>query len=123
MRISRERELLTDNQRTELMQIPENDWILGTYYTFSAQDVAVILKRRREDNRLGFAVQLAVLRYPGWSYTHLKSIPHSVIQYIAPQINVPATATPEKRIEFKMEALLGREGTASSPIQCTFPFS
>ena len=40
----------------------------------------------------GLAVQLAVLRYSGWSYTHLKSIPHSVIQYIAQQINVPAAA-------------------------------
>lgn len=92
MKLSRGRELLTDNQRNELMQIPKDDWILGTYYTFSEQDLAIILKRRREDNRLGFAVQLAVLRYPGWSYTHLKSIPHSVIQYIAQQINVPAAA-------------------------------
>ncbi|MED4575812.1 Tn3 family transposase, partial [Bacillus atrophaeus] len=37
-------------------------------------------------NRLGFAVQLAVLRYPGWPYTHIKSIPESVIHYISKQI-------------------------------------
>ena len=92
MKTSRGRELLTENQRNELMQIPADEWILGSYYTFSEQDLAIILKRRREDNRLGFAVQLAVLRYPGWSYTHLKSIPHSVIQYIAQQIHVPAAA-------------------------------
>lgn len=91
MKASRGRELLTENHRNELMQIPADEWILGTYYTFSEQDLAVILKRRREENRLGFAVQLAVLRYPGWSYTHLKSIPQTVIQYIAQQINVPAT--------------------------------
>ncbi|GEK35344.1 hypothetical protein KSI01_28770 [Kurthia sibirica] len=63
MKTSRGRELLTDNQRTELMQIPTDEWILGTYYTFSERDLAIILKRRREDNRLGFAVQLAVLRF------------------------------------------------------------
>lgn len=60
MKTSRGRELLTENQRNELMQIPADEWILGTYYTFSEQDLAVILKRRREENRLGFAVQLAV---------------------------------------------------------------
>lgn len=51
MKLSRGRELLTDNQRTELMQIPTDDWILGAYYTFSEQNLAIILKRRREDNR------------------------------------------------------------------------
>lgn len=68
------------------MQIPEDDWIMGTYYTLSKKDLAVINKRRREENRLGFAVQLAVLRYPGWPYTHIKSIPESVINYIAKQV-------------------------------------
>nr|WP_162805757.1 DUF4158 domain-containing protein [Sporosarcina sp. PTS2304] len=73
------------------MELHTDEWFLGTYYTFSEQDLEVIHKRRREENLLGFAVQLAVLRYPGWSYTHLKSIPKTVIQYIAQQINVPAT--------------------------------
>ncbi len=68
------------------MQIPEDEWILGTYFTFSKRDLEIVNKRRREENRLGFAVQLAVLRYPGWPYTHIKSIPDSVIQYISKQI-------------------------------------
>lgn len=59
------------------MQIPEDEWILGTYYTFSKRDLEIINKRRREENRLGFAVQLAVLRYPGWPYTHIKKKFHS----------------------------------------------
>jgi TnpA family transposase len=68
------------------MQIPEDEWILGTYFTFSKRDLEIVNKRRREENRLGFAVQLAVLRYPGWPYTHIKSIPESVIHYISKQI-------------------------------------
>ncbi|HFJ6380362.1 TPA: Tn3 family transposase, partial [Enterococcus faecium] len=55
---------------------------------FSKRDLEIVNKRRREENRLGFAVQLAVLRYPGWPYTHIKSIPDSVIQYISKQIGV-----------------------------------
>lgn len=86
MKAARSRELLTPEQRQVLMQIPEDEWVLGTYYTFSKRDLEIINKRRREENRLGFAVQLAVLRYPGWPYTHIKSIPDSVIHYISKQI-------------------------------------
>lgn len=56
------------------MQIPEDEWVLGTYYTFSEPDLEITNKQRREENRLGFAVQSAVLRHPGWPYTHIKSI-------------------------------------------------
>lgn len=86
MKIARGRELLTPEQRQAFMQIPEDEWILGTYFTFSKRDLEIVNKRRREENRLGFAVQLAVLRYPGWPYTHIKSIPDSVLQYISKQI-------------------------------------
>lgn len=92
MKIARGRELLTPDQRKALLQIPEDEWILGTYYTFSKRDLEIINKRRREENRLGFAVQLAVLRYPGWPYTHIKNIPDSVIHYIAKQIGATATS-------------------------------
>ena len=88
MKIARGRELLTPEQRQAFMQIPEDEWVLGTYFTFSKRDLEIVNKRRREENRLGFAVQLAVLRYPGWPYTHIKSIPDSVIQYISKQIGV-----------------------------------
>jgi TnpA family transposase len=86
MKIARGRELLTPEQRQAFMQIPEDEWVLGTYYTFSKRDLEIINKRRKEENRLGFAVQLAVLRYLGWPYTHIKSIPDSVIHYISKQI-------------------------------------
>jgi TnpA family transposase len=86
MKIARGRELLTPEERQALMQIPEDEWVLGTYYTFSKRDLEIINKQRREENRLWFAVQLAVLRYPSWPYTHFKSIPDSIIHYISKQI-------------------------------------
>ncbi|KXI77774.1 transposase [Bacillus cereus] len=86
MKMARGRELLTSEQRQAFMQIPEDEWILGTYFTFSKRDLEIVNKRRREENRLGFAVQLAVLRFPGWPYTHIKTIPDSVLQYISKQI-------------------------------------
>lgn len=52
MKIARGRELLTPEQREALMQIPEDEWVLGTCYTFSKRDLEIINKRRREENRL-----------------------------------------------------------------------
>lgn len=54
----RGRELLTQEQRKLLMQMPCEEWELATYYTFSNQDLIIINNHRRDDNRLGFAVQL-----------------------------------------------------------------
>ena len=86
----RGKELLTEEQRSECMRIPsDNDWDLGAYYTFSQYDLDIINKHRRDYNRLGFAVQLAVLRFPGWALSDYKMIPDSVIDYIAKQAGVP----------------------------------
>ncbi|AKG05845.1 hypothetical protein AAV35_013740 (plasmid) [Salimicrobium jeotgali] len=87
MSIARGRELLTNEQRQSFIKVPEDELVVGTYYTFSNSDLELINKRRRDENRLGFAVQLAVLRHPGWSYTHIKNIPTSLLTYIANQIN------------------------------------
>ncbi|PDZ93850.1 hypothetical protein CON36_37000, partial [Bacillus cereus] len=58
------------------------------YYTFTSQDIDFINKHRRDYNRLGIAVQLAVLRYPGWTLLQIKDVPKQVITYIAKQIGV-----------------------------------
>jgi TnpA family transposase len=79
---------LARKQRENFMKIPEEDWALGSYYTFSKEDLELINKHRRDENKLGFAVQLAVLRFPGWPFTHVKSIPKSVIKYIANQLEL-----------------------------------
>ncbi|MEQ6375951.1 Tn3 family transposase [Bacillaceae bacterium S4-13-56] len=86
---SRGKELLTVDQRDEFVRIPSDmtERELETYYTFSQYDLEVIKRHRRDHNRLGFAVQLCVLRYPGWSLTDVEPIPDYVVQYIAKQIN------------------------------------
>lgn len=82
--------LLTEEQRLELMEIPHNinEYEIGKHYTFSSYDVAIINKHRRDYNRLGFAIQLALLRYPGWPLSSINKIPESVLNYIAEQIQV-----------------------------------
>ncbi|MCP3774837.1 DUF4158 domain-containing protein [Paenibacillus sp. MZ04-78.2] len=65
---ARVRELLTLEERLQYLQIPPDlgEWELGTYFTFTQHDLEIIQQWRREYNRLGFAVQLCVLRYLGW---------------------------------------------------------
>ncbi|WP_134704957.1 Tn3 family transposase [Ammoniphilus sp. YIM 78166] len=84
----RGRELLTVEQRLEFMKMASEEWELATYYTFSQHDLKIINRHRRDENRLGFAVQLCMLRYPGWSWTDIKKVDQTALQYIAKQINV-----------------------------------
>lgn len=85
--------LLTEEQRKELTSIPPNisEWEIVKYYTFSDFDIEVINKHRRNYNRLGFAMQLAVLRYPGWSINHISFIPRATINYIAEQLTIDSS--------------------------------
>ena len=84
---TRGRELLTKEQRLNFMKFPEDEWSIGSYYTFSKDDIEIIKKHRKEENQLGFAIQLAVLRYPGWPYMFNKNIPETIIKYISDQID------------------------------------
>jgi len=100
----RARELLTPEQRLDFMTIPTeiSEWELATHYTLSLHDLEVIKRRRRDYNRLGFAVQLCLFRFPGWTLSDIKEIPKSVLWFIADQIKVDP-------LEFQSYA--GREQT------------
>lgn len=57
-------------------------------YTLSNSDILIINRHRRDHNRLGFALQHCVLRYPGWPLSIVKDIPQTVLKYIEKQLNV-----------------------------------
>ena len=82
--------LLTEDQRLEFTQIPQNisEWKIARYYTLTENDIEIINRHRRDYNRLGFAVQLCVLRNPGWSLGNTQEIPESILFYISEQLNI-----------------------------------
>jgi TnpA family transposase len=86
--------LLSPEQRDQLSRIPtdlpERD--LARHYTFTDADLALIGQRRRDANRLGFALQLAVLRYPGRTLADVPEIPPRLLAYVAEQVDVSAEA-------------------------------
>ena len=59
------RRLLTEAERDGLLAISTDKAELIRLTTFSDQDIALINQHRGEANRLGFAIQLCYLRYPG----------------------------------------------------------
>lgn len=60
--------------------------------TLADDDLAHIQERRRPENRLGFALQLCALRYPGRTLTPGEIIPHEVLSFIGTQLGVSADA-------------------------------
>jgi TnpA family transposase len=56
------RALLSSEQRALLFGIPVDQAEMARHYVLSAEDLAVIRSKRRAVNRLGFAIQLCLLR-------------------------------------------------------------
>ena len=67
------RQLLTDDERRALLGIPLDPDGLARRFTLSRADQNLVAERRREANRIGFAVQLALLRYPGIALSQLEA--------------------------------------------------
>lgn len=61
------RSILLASERDTLLALPDSQDDLIRYYTFNESDLSLIRQRRGDANRLGFAVQLCLLRYPGYA--------------------------------------------------------
>ncbi|CAB3774949.1 hypothetical protein LMG29542_08331 [Paraburkholderia humisilvae] len=59
------RSILSAAERESLLALPDTKDELIRHYTFSDCDLSIIRQRRGPANRLGFAVQLCYLRFPG----------------------------------------------------------
>ncbi len=89
------RSLLSDTERDNLLVLPQSQDELIQQYSFTDADLALIRQRRGASNRLGFAVQLCLLRYPGYALAGDTVLPEAVITWIAKQVRSDAAAWPE----------------------------
>ena len=82
------RTLLSQSERDALFALPEtkDEWI--RYYTLTDADLAVIAQHRGAHNRLGFAVQLCCLRYPGIVLQADESPAPQLLAFVARQLRV-----------------------------------
>jgi hypothetical protein len=79
------RQLLTDDERRALLGIPLDPNGLARRFTLSRADQDLVAERRRDANRIGFAVQLALLRYPGIALAQLEQPVEPLVQWLATQ--------------------------------------
>jgi TnpA family transposase len=82
------RTLLSSEQRTRLFAIPVDPAEMARHYVLSTEDLAVIRSKRRTVNRLGFAIQLCLLRYPGQGLAPDEHPPEAMIIFVAQQLGV-----------------------------------
>lgn len=82
--------LLTDEQRLWLTSMPLDltEQEIRHHYTLAPDDIHFIHRHRGQANRLGIAIQLCGLRYPGRRLSDLLPIPEGILHYIANQLAI-----------------------------------
>ena len=83
------RPILSAAERESLLALPDAKDDLIRYYTFSDTDLAVIRQGRGPANRLGFAVQLCYLRFPGVILSADEPPFPPLLRIVASQLKVP----------------------------------
>ena len=86
------RNLLNDTERRVLFGVPTAREDLARHYLLSSRDLALIAPKRGDTNRLGFAVQLAFLRHPGFGFTIEEGAPAHLVAFMGEQIEIAASA-------------------------------
>lgn len=82
------RTILTPKQREVLFGLPADEAQLLKHYTLSDEDLDHIGQRRRPRNRLGFALQLCALRYPGRALLPGEVIPVEITDFLTAQLGL-----------------------------------
>jgi len=100
-------EILSPQSRAALFDPPTEPTAIVRHYTYSVADLALIRRRRRAANRLGFAVHLAYLRFPGRVLGVDEVPPPDMLSFVASQIGSEPTsfASYAQRSETRWEHL------------------
>lgn len=86
------RQLLSPVQRATLLSIPTDTTQLARHYTLTARDRSLIRAKRGAHNELGFAIQLAYLRFTGQPMSANTEPPPQLVSFMARQLRLKATA-------------------------------
>lgn len=81
-------EILSPQARAALFNPPGDPAAIIRHNTFSPDDLALIRRRRRDANRLGFAVHLAYQRFPGRVLGINETPPADFLSFIAGQLGI-----------------------------------
>ena len=82
------RALLTPLERAEILGLPEDSDGIAALCRIDEADMSLIRQRRRDGNRLGFAVHLCLLRGPGIALSADAAPPVAVLAQLASNLAV-----------------------------------
>lgn len=80
------RRILTAGHRRALFALPDDEVVCRARYVLDEDDLHRIARRRKPENRLGFALQLCALRFPGRLLQPGEVVPEAMLRVIADQI-------------------------------------
>jgi hypothetical protein len=86
------RTVLTGRQRDALLALPTDEPTLLQHHVLNDVDLGHIRRRRRPQNRLGFALQLCAFRYPGRLLQPGEVIPEAMLTFVSAQIGLSGEA-------------------------------
>jgi hypothetical protein len=89
------RTLLSVEQRARLFAVPTDRAAMARHYVLGADDLAMVRSKRRAANRLGFAVQLCLLRHPGGGLGPGERPREAMLAFVVRQLGVPVARTNE----------------------------
>jgi TnpA family transposase len=99
------RSILSATERESLLALPDTQDELIRRYTLSDTDLSIVRQRRGAANRLGFAVQLGYMRYPGIVLDRGELPFPPMLHLVAAQLKIPV----EKWAEYGDRAQTRRE--------------
>ena len=102
------RSILSGAERNNLVALPDAKDDIIRYYTLSEADLSLIRQRRGDANRLGFAVQLCLLRHPGQGLLPHAVVPVVLLEWVGQQLQLDTACWPQyaEREETRREHLL-----------------
>ena len=102
------RSILSATDLANLLTLTEDDDEFIRRYTLSDTDLALIRQRRGAANRLGFAIQLCYMRYPGVTLTVETQPSERLLRLVAGQLKVASTEWSDygQRAETRREHVL-----------------
>jgi len=82
------RPILSTAERESLLAFPDMQDLLIRHYTLGESDLSLVRQRRGDHNRLGFAVQLCCLRYPGCALPTDAEPPAPLLAIVGRQLHI-----------------------------------
>lgn len=83
---------MTERQRAALLALPESETVVAQRHGLDSEDLAAIGGARTPATRLGYALQLCCLRYPGRHLLKGELLPAAMLDHVAEQVGVDAQA-------------------------------